>query len=1638
MNKALVLFLVITTISIHSQSFYVYDIDTTNYPVMKGKFYLYNKSWKQITNTAITDFEVKENFDIRSVISVGCPPIKPPVALSSVLVTDISPSMEGNNMILIKEGVKAWMRVLPANKSECALTAFNMNSFLIQDFTTDRNKILEKIEKLIVAPGTNYTAAFMANPTGAIRVAKRGAYKRIIIFISDGEPNYEPQTLDIINNAIANRISIYAITLENQSPQCLRDMAINTGGSWFEKVTTVEQIEAIYANILNLATGNEPCEIEWESGQHCDVNRINLEIRYKPLNIVFKHDYVPSFNSVARLGIVPNAVKFNRVIPGTQKDTTITVKSENIKLSVTKIKSSNGSFSVIPENFSLEPGQSIDVTLRFKPADSSFQYTEIEFENNYCPLKLHAYGGFPGKKPKVTPLRITSPNGGDFFVAGSDTLVTWEGVLPTDTVKLFYSLDSGVNWKLLTEKATGYKYAWKNIPKTPSNKCLAKVTYNTDMSTFVEWEKSVGGSYVDEFSDIIVTSDGGYIAVGSSFSNNNDVPVNKGGKDIYMVKLNAAGNIEWKKSFGGSLNDFSTSVIETRDGNFLIAGGTYSTDKDVKINRGDFDAWVIKTNKTGDMLWQKTYGGRNNDYFSNVINAWLDGYILAGTTESEENLKSKNYCNPAYWVMKINDTGAVAWEKLYGGSGYDYANSIIRTSDGGYIGTGRTSSDDGDIDTNYGNYDYWVVKLTNMINKSWTKTYGGTYGEEAKSIIELEGTGYVVAGNGSSSGNLSNYWVLNLDYSGNIKWQKTYGGSGIEMCMDLSRTSDGGFILCGWSSSTDGDVTGSKGHTDCWVVKTDGNGDIEWQRTLGGSSYEYGLKAKETSDGGFIIGSNSDSKDGDVTGNHGASDIWIVKLLPLGFSMSDESDSLWAIVMPEAAGKDVEMGKVFVGNEKDSVVHEFIINTGSYPFTVDTVFIEGKDKSAFSVFTYSIPGIVNPSKNEPCRFMFKPASPGLFEAQIFVVTQTDTLRQKITGEGVLPVYQVLNNIIDFGVVETGGFKDSIHAATIKNIGIIPLEIKETRHTKPNDIDFSTVAGYGPFVLQPGDTAFLDLRFSPAEEGRTSGMLEFHYDGFGSPAIVQLYGEGINTNPVIQYNQPEFADLICNNSSVAGFDITNKGRKNLVINSIEFLGTNPADYALNAVFPIITEPDSTVTLNILFNPVTAGQKSAIMIVKSNADPDSILTIPLISRKDSIRLFTDISVISLGVLCPGEMKDTSLSVINNGNVKTGAYVTYSTLLETDKEFVVDSGGTHSIPLSFTGMPDEGKICEKITVTDSICGRQYEVIITGDILKPVIQIDDLTLNAIIGSSSEGNLTIRNVSGRDCILNMDSPLQLPFSLKGNPFPLFVPANGQSTISIIYTPDDLLSDNMSINFNVMPCSTESSALITGETSTASATLYVPDIEAYPGEIVDIPVILKNEQNLRGSNIEKFNVELNFNTTLLAPVDYPCQLSGENAGFVELNNLPADIVAGTSLATIKFKVGLGNSAICNLLLTEAQAIGGTASLSVESGTFRLLGICPEGGNRLINPSGSTQILSIRPNPASETAEIEVELIESGLSKLYISDIMGREVITIFERENFNYGVTNVKTDISSLGAGIFFVVLKSATVNQTAILVVGN
>jgi hypothetical protein len=420
-----------------------------------------------------------------------------------------------------------------------------------------------------------------------------------------------------------------------------------------------------------------------------------------------------------------------------------------------------------------------------------------------------------------------------------------------------------------------------------------------------EWNKTYGGTGSDFGSALVQTSDGGYALAGETET------YGAGGDDFWLVKTDSSGNMQWNKAFGGTNDDRAYSLIQTSDGGYALAGQTYS------YGAGDSDFWLVKTDANGNTQWSREYGGTRFDSARSVVQTTDGGYALAGGTTS---------FRPGNWYMdfmlvKTDASGNMQWSKTYGEYYSDYARSVVQTTDGGYALGGYT-------DPSSGYFDFWLVKTDSSGNMQWNKAFGGTNMDMAHSVIQTNDGGYALAGQYAppSMTGPSSAWLVKTDASGNLQLDKKYTMAGlVDLCAYcLVQTADGGYALGGYEWDL------IAGQIDSWLGKTDASGTMLWNKTCGGTGQEYVYSMVQTADGGFALAGPTQSF------GAGSYDFWLVKIAPSNGGPPD--DCGWPVLVAP-----VQISSSGGYNVGDTLTARFTIqNQGTAAIHLDKLLFGGR------------------------------------------------------------------------------------------------------------------------------------------------------------------------------------------------------------------------------------------------------------------------------------------------------------------------------------------------------------------------------------------------------------------------------------------------------------------------------------------------------------------------------------------------------------------------------------------------------------------------------------------------------------------------------------------------------------------------
>ena len=432
----------------------------------------------------------------------------------------------------------------------------------------------------------------------------------------------------------------------------------------------------------------------------------------------------------------------------------------------------------------------------------------------------------------------------------------------------------------------------------------------------VAWQNMLGGNQSDDPTTMVILPDGSSVIAGSTQSDlSGDVPSTKGYSDIWIIKVSAGGGLIWSKCFGGSGYESASKIIATKDGGFAIVCSVSEPNKNQDGHDGDItgyhgtwssDLWIIKIDAKGNALWNKAFGGTGDEAGGSLVEMDNGELIVGGSTNSTDGDLAgiHSFGDTDAWLFKLDINQNIVWQKKMGGSKPEAITSMTRSTGGGILLAAHTQSNDGEV---VGSHvtpvgpgvisgDFWIIKLDEGGSVIWKKAFGGSHDDWPFSLIELNDKTIVVSGSTQSSdGDITGYhnyvdhgvsnttsdaWIVKLKSNGELMWEKSFGGSGSEGVFSSAATNSNSVVFFGFADSNDGDVSGNHGGTDIWILQLSADNQTRWQKCFGGTGFDYGGDISATADGVLLFSGSSTSNDGDITSSHGQGDFWVVQLSP--------------------------------------------------------------------------------------------------------------------------------------------------------------------------------------------------------------------------------------------------------------------------------------------------------------------------------------------------------------------------------------------------------------------------------------------------------------------------------------------------------------------------------------------------------------------------------------------------------------------------------------------------------------------------------------------------------------------------------------------------------------------------------------
>ena len=384
----------------------------------------------------------------------------------------------------------------------------------------------------------------------------------------------------------------------------------------------------------------------------------------------------------------------------------------------------------------------------------------------------------------------------------------------------------------------------------------------------------IGGSEEDIVKKVVATNDGGFVLVGNTKSIDGYFEIkDRIGNDVFLIKFDLEGQIEWINTYGGTDDDVGNDVIETEDGQFYLIGYSKSSNGDASINKGQHDNWLIKIDSKGKLIWEKSYGFAGHDHAYNIIKTndgglFFNGFIDVTASQGEGGLLRHGVGE--FWCHKVDMNGEIIWRRYFGGSNNDRSYDAIETSDGGFILVGTSESQDVEKTISFGSYDIWVIKISSSGNLIWEKSYGGSAIDEGVKIIKSQDDNYMIIGNTNSKiiegvntiGN-NDFLMIKINSSGTLLNMFRHGSSEFDYAKDIIQTKDGSYFITGYSRNPKNIEGTSLKNNAVFLIQTQRSGIIQNAWELNGGNEDLGYSISQLNNGSIVLAGTTESIDSD-------------------------------------------------------------------------------------------------------------------------------------------------------------------------------------------------------------------------------------------------------------------------------------------------------------------------------------------------------------------------------------------------------------------------------------------------------------------------------------------------------------------------------------------------------------------------------------------------------------------------------------------------------------------------------------------------------------------------------------------------------------------------------------------------------
>lgn len=1068
------LLLYIPLSAVNGQSIRINYINTDNYPIIEAGFTATHKDGSKIYNSSVQDFSVSENNSPNKILEVINPQLDyQPVSI--VLMTDLSVSMQGRKLALVKEGLIDFIDQVPLESSEIAIAGFSDESYIYTDFTQNRNRLISALEKLNNINGTNFNNAFLNNMQGALAIGQDARNRKVIVFITDGLGTTDEKKVSSL--AAQYGAVIFVLNIGLSIPKDLKSVTEQSGGLYFDRISGRRQFNSAASAIFRQMKCTDYGIVRWQANADCEkVKSVNL--KYKMSSLDFDYD-VPA-DKTGRIEIDPTLIQFGVTKAGTEQSQKLAITVKNIPVTVTSIRMDSSSSFHLPDSIScpfiIKEGETFQTRVRFLAQVAGLYDGNIRIRFAECPemnVNLRAGG--------EEQIRLIFPEGGETFSVGEDTSVLWNGVMRAQPVDISYRFSEETPWKYIG-RGKNLSYLWKlpldtssqaQIRLTPFRRAdenmvitsvidginakILSISYSSDGNRLITSDSYKFINTWDIETGKIITSLGGYDIQHAAFSSDDQRLFLFSGDETFIWNME---NNRLAKLAGRILKygkKVYTSFI-LPDGHEELLNSNVSTDpsKNTRIWSA-YNLYRSFLLNQPDIKWASfTPDGKLTvtlDIKNNIRIFRTDSALLVQTF-SFRDIVSQAIINPD------GEKILVKLPQEYSMIDITASKELYRFTKSKYLQF-------------TGNGKYFLIEDANR-SKKLIESSGGTCVFDLSSCNTFEISplcGFMVC---------SRKDTVSLFDLKSRKEILSLAGKHISLARfdpDESRV----YLLT------------SINKLEIYNTK---QGD--YLGTIDG----FSARVKD-----FIVNPVQRQLAMSMENNR------IEIMSPANsHSMKEAVSGKFRIISPKPTVADtVQFDEQIVNSIFEKNIPQFISNPSLLPVNIRRIEITGKDSSDFEVVTKDFPLKVGSKSQLSQEFRFSPVRTGIRQAVIRTCTPTDTFFTVIVGQGTRPEVFPLVRHLDFGKIKVGTVKDTL-ASIMVNTGNDTLIIRSLKNNGPDEAQFRILADNNTIKVAPDDTLRVLLRFNPLFRGKTTTGISI--SPFNETNRIILLGEGIAPREII--------------------------------------------------------------------------------------------------------------------------------------------------------------------------------------------------------------------------------------------------------------------------------------------------------------------------------------------------------------------------------------------------------------------------------------------------------------------------------------------------------------------------------------------